>query len=347
MTITTERFGLADGQPVQRFTLTNAGGRIARILDYGGILSELHLPDRAGQLADVVLGFDQLPPYLERHPYFGALVGRVGNRIAQARFELDGAVYQLAANEPPHHLHGGLRGFDRAIWQATAVETAAGPALELRHVSPDGDEGYPGRLEVKAVWTLTDRDELTLEISATTDRATPVNLVQHSYWCLGGQAAGPILDHELKLFAQAYTPTGPDLIPTGEIRKVVDTPFDFTTGKPIGRDLAQLGGLGGYDHNFVVAGEVGALRPVAEVVHPGSGRRLRLAADQPGVQLYTGNYLGPGSAGKGRACGQHAGFCLETQAFPDAINRPAWRPSVLLRPGQTYRHRMVHAFDLA
>jgi aldose 1-epimerase len=348
MTITKEPFGELAGQPVHRFTLTNAGGRVAKILDYGGILAELHLPDRDGRMADVVLGFDEFAPYLARHPYFGALVGRVGNRIAGAAFTLDGARYTLATNEAPNHLHGGINGFDRALWQAEAAATPAGPALELRHVSPDGDEGYPGRLEITAVWTLTDQDELTLAIAATCDRATPVNIVQHSYWCLGGQASGPILDHELRLHARAYTPVGPDLIPTGEIRNVAGTPLDFTTAKPIGQDLAALGpALGGYDHNFVVDGEVGQLRPVAQLWHPGSGRRMSLLADQPGVQLYSGNYLAESSAGKNRSAGRHAGLCLETQTFPDAINQPAWRQSVLLRPGQTYRHRMVHRFDLA
>jgi aldose 1-epimerase len=343
--IESEAFGAAEGRPVRRFTLTNANGLVVRILDYGGIINALLLPDRAGRLADVVLGFPTLDGYLARHPYFGALVGRVGNRIAGASFELDGQVHRLAANDGPHHLHGGHRGFDRAIWQAEAAATAAGPALRLGHVSPDGDEGYPGRVAVEAVYTLTDANELQLDITATTDRATPLNLVHHSYWNLAG--AGTILDHELQLFASHYTPGGPDVVPLGTILPVAGTPFDFTAAKPVGRDLAALPATpAGYDHNFVVDGAPGRLRPVARLRDPASGRTMDLAADQPGVQLYTAAKLGGGDAGKGAPHVAFAGLCLETQTFPNAINHPSWRASAILSPDATYRHSMVHAFGL-
>jgi aldose 1-epimerase len=336
-------FGSADGKEVSLFTLTGANGLIAGITDYGGIVTELHARDRVGCLGDVVLGFSDLDGYLRRHPYFGALVGRVGNRIGGARFELDGRAYRLAANEGPNHLHGGIRGFDKALWRAEAGETSEGPALRLHHVSPDGEEGYPGRLEVEAIYTLTEENVLRLEITAKSDAATPVNILHHSYWNLSGKPGASVLDDELCLFAGAYTPMGPGLLPTGEIRPVAGTPFDFMQARPIGRDLDGAG----YDVNFVVDGPPNQLRPVARLENAASGRVMEVFANQPGVQLYTGIYLDGSTSGKGVPHRRYAGLCLETQAFPDAINRADWRGQVILRPGATYSHVVVHRFGVA
>jgi aldose 1-epimerase len=341
-------FGEADGQKVELFTLTNVHGLIARITNYGGIVTELHTPDRSGRLADLVLGFEDLESYLRGHPHFGAIVGRVGNRIANARFELDGRTYQLAANNGPNHLHGGSKGFDKVVWAAESRDTGDGPALSLSYLSPDGEEGYPGNLEARVTYTLTNDDALRLDIIATTDRPTPVNIVHHSYWNLAGPSGGTVLDHELQLCARRYTPAGPDLVPTGEVAEVAGTPFDFTAAKTIGRDLARLGAAAaGYDNNFVVDGEPHALRPVARVVHPGSGRVMEVASNEPGVQLYTGNFLDGSTRGKGMVHAQHTGFCLETQLFPNAINQPQWRDAAILRPDETYHHVMIHKFGVA
>lgn len=344
--ITSETFGTREGQDVSRFTLTNAAGWTARITDYGGILTELHVPDRDGELADVTLGFDALEPYLGKHPFFGALVGRYGNRIARARFTLDGNEVKLAANEPPNHLHGGLKGFDKHVWKAEAGETDAGPSLTLSYLSADGEEGYPGALAVKAVYTLG-ADALALDFTATTDAPTVLNLTHHAYWNLAGHASGDVLGHTLRLDADATTPTGPGLIPTGEIAPVAGTPFDFRDEKPIGRDMALLAStLGGYDTNFVVNGHTGNLRPVAEAYDPASGRVMTLSTTEPGVQFYAGFKIADGLPGKDgaryRPC---SGFCLEPQKFPDSPNQPGF-PSSVLRPGETYRHSIVWRFSV-
>jgi aldose 1-epimerase len=340
-------FGETDGKNVSLFTLTNANGLIAKITNYGGIVTELRTPDRNGKLADIVLGFENLDGYLKEHPYFGAMVGRVGNRIAKAEFELDGQTYKLAANNGPNHLHGGIKGFDKVVWDAEPMETDDGPALRLHYLSPDGEEGYPGSLDATVVYTLTNDDELRLDISATTDKATPVNIVHHTYWNLSGAPGKTILDQELQLFASRYTPGGPDLVPTGEIVEVAGTPFDFTAAKPIGRDLEKAGGDPvGYDNNFVVDGDPGELRPVARVEDPGSGRVMEISSNQPGVQFYTGNFMDGSTSGKGAAHDQYTGFCLETQVFPDSINKEEWRDAAILRPGETYEHVMIHKFSV-
>jgi aldose 1-epimerase len=337
-------FGKLGEAPVQLYTLTNKNGLVAKITNYGAIVTEMHVPDRTGRLADVVSGFDTLDGYLKGGPYFGAIVGRVANRIGNAAFALDGTRYALAANDKPHHLHGGTRGWDKVVWSARPFDTADGPSLELTYVSADGEEGYPGTVTAKTVYTLTQTNELRVDMEAATDRPTLVNMAHHSYWNLGGHASGTILDHELTLYADQYTPGAP-MVPTGETRPVAGTGFDFTSAKPVGRDLKQTGLTpAGYDHNFVVNGDPGQLRPVARLKDPRSGRVMTLAADQPGVQFYTGNFLDGSLTGKGAAYGQHAALCLETQKFPNAINVPAWRDQVILRPGQTYRHRMIHAF---
>jgi len=339
-------FGKLGDIPVQLYTLTNKHGLVAKITNYGATLTELQVPDRTGALSDIVLGFENLDGYTKGGPYFGAIVGRVANRIKDAEFTLEGKRYALDANDKPNHLHGGRRGWDKVVWTATAVDTARGPALELTYISKDGEEGYPGTVTAKTVYALTDDDELRVDMQATTDRTTLVNMAHHSYWNLGGYNSGTILDHELTLYADQYTPGAP-MVPYGEIKAVSGTPFDFTRSKPVGRDLTQVGGTPvGYDHNFVVNGEPNRLRPVARVKDPKSGRVMTLSADQPGVQFYTGNFLNGSIKGKGTTYGQYAGLCLETQKFPNAINVPAWQDQVILRPGQTYRHIMIHKFSV-
>ena len=338
-------FGKLGDTPVQLYTLTNKHGLVAKITNYGATVTELHVPDRTGALSDVVLGFENLDGYIEGSPYFGAIVGRVANRIKNAEFTLEGERYALDANDKPNHLHGGRKGWDKVVWTALAVDTARGPALELTYISKDGDEGYPGIVMAKTVYTLTNDDELTVDMQATTDKTTLVNMAHHSYWNLGGHDSGTILDHELTLYADQYTPGSP-MIPYGDIKAVKGTPFDFTRSKPVGRDLKQAGGTPiGYDHNFVVNGEPNHLRPVARLKDPKSGRVMTLSADQPGVQFYTGNFLNGSIKGKSTTYGQYAGLCLETQKFPNAINVPAWQDQVILRPGQTYRHIMIHRFS--
>ena len=337
-------FGKLGDTPVQLYTLTNKNGLVAKITNYGAIVTELHVPDKDGRLADVVLGSEEFDGYAKGHPYFGAIVGRVANRIANAEFTLEGTRYTLAPNDKPHHLHGGTKGWDKVVWSAAAVDTAGGPSLELTYVSKDGEEGYPGTVTAKTVYTLTNENELTVEMQATTDKTTLVNMAHHSYWNLGGHNSGTILDHELTLYADQYTP-GTPMVPDGRIAPVKGTPFDFTAAKPIGKDLKQTGGTPiGYDHNFVVNGEPNRLRPVARLKDPKSGRVMTVSADQPGVQFYTGNFLNGSTKGKGTAYVQHGALCLETQKFPNAINVPGWEDQVIVRAGETYRHVMVHKF---
>jgi len=345
MTITKTSFGKADGKDVDLYTLTNGNDVVAKVATYGATLVGLEAPDRDGKLADVVLGFDDLDGYLAGTQYFGSTVGRVANRIRNGAFELDGRRFTVATNNGTHHLHGGVKGWDKVVWTAEAMDTADGPALRLAYVSRDGEEGYPGIVAASCLYTLTWKNELRVAMRATTDAATLVALAHHSYWNLGGHDAGPITDHDLTLFAQAYTPGDP-LVPTGEVAEVSGTPFDFTTPKPIGQDLAAAAGEPvGYDHNFVVDGEPQALRPVARLADPKSGRVLTIEADQPGVQFYSGNYLDGSVRGKGgKPYPRNGGVCLETQAFPNAINVPAWRDQVIVRPGKPYQHLMVHRF---
>jgi aldose 1-epimerase len=338
-------FGKVDDTPVQLYTLTNKNGMVAKITNYGAIVTELHVPDAAGTRADIVLGFENLDGYVKGHPYFGAIVGRVANRIGNAEFTLEGRRYTLEPNDKPHHLHGGKKGWDKVVWNATAVDTAEGPSLELTYVSKDGEEGYPGTVTAKTVYTLTNDNALKVEMQATTDKTTLVNMAHHSYWNLGGHNSGTILDHELTLYADQYTP-GTPMVPDGQIKPVKGTPFDFTRAKPVGRELKQAGGNPiGYDHNFVINGEANQLRPVARLKDPKSGRVMTVSADQPGVQFYTGNFLDGSTRGKGTTYVQYAALCLESQKFPNSINVPGWRDQVILRPGQTYRHVLVHQFS--
>jgi aldose 1-epimerase len=334
------------GTPVRLYTLKGSGGLVAKVTNYGTILTELHVPDRSGKLEDVVLGFDSPARYVEGHPFFGATAGRVANRIANASFSLDGKDYALAKNNGPHSLHGGAKGFDKHVWDVESGDGPDGPWIRFTRVSPDGEEGYPGTVRAAVTYRVTPLNELRVEMTATTDRPTLVNLAHHTYWNLGGHGGGDVLGHELTLYGDRYTPGDATLVPKGTIEPVAGTPFDFTSAKPIGRDLAKTGITpAGYDHNFVVNGAPGELRPVAVVTHPASGRRMELFATEPGVQFYTGNFLDGSVKGKGGAVyAKHAGFCLETQKYPDAVHHPDW-PSPILRPGQSYRHVMVHRFS--
>ena len=341
---------LSDGTAVELFTLKNANGLVAKITNYGATITELHVPDRHGNLGDVVLGFDNLAQYLQGHPCFGCTVGRVANRIARGRFVLDGKTYTLAINDGPNHLHGGLKGFDKVLWQATPLQ---GAALKFAYTSPDGEEGYPGTLAVEITMSLTDVDELRIDYSAVTDKPTPVNLTNHSYFNLAGQ--GDVLGHELMLAADYYTPADAELIPTGQIAPVRGTPLDFTTAQPIGSRFSQLrSGPIGYDSNFVLnggksVGFAGHLPGSGRVIHArvcesGSGRVMELSTTEPGVQLYTANFLDSSLTGKGGVVyRRHAAVCLEAQHFPDSVNRPKF-PSIILRPGQTYRQTTVYRF---
>jgi aldose 1-epimerase len=333
-----------DGTPVDVYTLTNAGGSVAKIMTYGATLIQLRVPDREGKLADVVLGFDNLDGYLAGHPFFGSTVGRYANRIAKGKFTLDGKEYTLAVNNGPNHLHGGTKGFDKAVWKAEVVGSGEGPSVRFSHVSPDGDEGYPGTLNVTVVYTLTDRNELRIDYTATTDKATQINLTNHTYFNLKG--GGDVLGHELRLYANQYTVPDDTLIPTGEIKAVRDTPLDFTNTHLIGTRIKQLpASIGGYDHNFVINGGGGSLAPAARVYEPTTGRVMDVLTTQPGVQLYTANFLDGSLKGKGGvAYNKYAAFCLETQHFPDSPNKPSF-PSTVLRPGQTFRSTTVYRFS--
>ncbi len=348
MTIQQEPFGTTkDGKPVMLYTLRNKNGVEAKITNYGGIVVSLTAPDRNGQFADIVLGYDNLAGYLKETPYFGCLVGRYGNRIAKGKFTLDGKTYTLATNNGPNALHGGLVGFDKVLWNARPFESANGPALELTYLSKDGEEGYPGNLLVKAVYTLTADNGLRLDYTATTDKPTVVNLTQHSYFNLAGQGNGDILGHVVVINANAFTPVDSTLIPTGEIRPVKGTPFDFTTPHTIGERIhvadEQLKFGGGYDHNWVLnKGFEKQLSLAATVTEPNSGRVLEVWTTEPGLQFYCGNFLDGTITGKGGKVYKHRyGFCMEPQHYPDSPNQPLF-PSTVLRPGETYTHTMIY-----
>jgi aldose 1-epimerase len=351
ISIEEERFGtMQDDTPVKIYTLTNAKGCEARITNYGGIVVSLKVPDRKGKLGDVVLGYDKLEDYVKNNPYFGALVGRYGNRIGKGRFKIGSREYKLALNSGENHIHGGVKGFDKVVWKARPVKTRQGPALVLRYLSRDGEEGYPGNLDVKAVYTLTDDNALKLVLTANTDRDTIVNLTHHSYFNLAGAGNGDILDHEVMIAADRFTPVDGSLIPTGELKPVQGTPLDFTSpvriGARIGRDNEQLKFGQGYDHNWVLNSRAGTLALAARVYEAGSGRIMEVHTTEPGLQFYTGNFLDGSNIGKGgKAYKYRYAFCMEPQHFPDSPNKKNF-PEVLLRPGQTYGSTIIYKFSV-
>jgi len=337
-----------DGKAVTLYTLRNGNGAEARICNYGGLLISLKVPDRNGQMGDVVLGYDNLDGYLKETPYFGALIGRYGNRVAKGKFTLDGHEYSLATNNGPNALHGGLKGFDKVMWDAKPVAGPDGPSLELRYLSKDGEEGYPGNLSVEAVYTLTPDNALKLEYTATTDKDTVVNLTHHSYFNLAGK--GDILNHQVMINADKFTPVDSTLIPTGELRPVQGTPFDFRQATAIGarinQDDEQLKFGGGYDHNWVINKPPGKFGRMARVYDPESGRVMEVLSAEPGLQFYSGNFLDGTITGKGGRVYQHrAAFCMEPQHFPDSPNQPNF-PSVVLKPGQIYHNTIVYKFSV-
>jgi aldose 1-epimerase len=333
-----------EGMSVDLFVLTNAKGAVAKIMTYGAIITELHVPDRDGKSDDVELGFDNLEQYLAGHPCFGATIGRVTNRIGKARFTLDGKEYQLVANSGPNSIHGGKKGFDKVVWKGEPAESQEGPAVKMTYLSADGEEGYPGNLSVAVVFTLTNENALKLEYTATTDKPTPVNLTNHSYFNLAGAKSGSdVLEHELMLAADKYTPTDDQLIPTGEIAEVKGTPLDFTRPEKIGARIKDIT-IGGYDHNYVLNSGGKTLALGARVYEPKSGRVMEMWTTEPGVQLFTANFFNGKIKGKGGvAYPKYGGFCLETQHFPDSVNRPNF-PSTILRPGETYRQTTIYRF---
>jgi aldose 1-epimerase len=341
---------LPDGRQVDLFTLTNAHGIQVGAMTYGAIITSIQTPDRAGKRADVVLGFDSLAGYVAGSPYFGAVVGRYANRIARGQFTLDGVTHHLARNNGPNTLHGGERGFDKVLWSAEPFENDSAVGVTFRYESPDGEEGYPGAVSVQVTYTLTGRDELVLDYDASTTKATPLNLSQHTYWNLHGDGAGTILDQLLTLNASALTPVDSTLIPTGQITPVAGTPFDFRQPTAIGARIdepnEQLRFGRGYDHNWVlVPARPGALTPAARLEDPISGRRIDIRTTEPGLQFYSGNFLDGTIKGKGgHVYGHRTGLCLETQHFPDSPNHPNF-PSTVLRPGEHYRSRTVIAFS--
>ncbi len=344
MNLSKSYFGEVDGAKVFQYTLTNENGMTFKILNYGGIVSHLMVPDKEGKLRDVVLGFDSLQGYLGKHPYFGAIVGRYANRIAGAKFSIDGKEYPLAANDGSNHLHGGNRGFDKVVWMADDFIFADSAGVILNYQSPDGEEGYPGNLEVKVVYTLTNDNALKIDYTATTDQTTVLNLTHHSYFNLKGQGEGDILDHQIQIVADRYLPVGKTLIPTGELAEVKNSAMDFTAPHSIGSRIAEV--AGGYDHTWVLSKKGDQKLQLAAVVREvENDLSMEVYTDQPGIQFYSGNFLDGSISGKqGKVYHQHYGFCLETQQFPDSPNQPAF-PSTELKPGETYQTTTVYKFE--
>jgi len=348
-TVTKTSFGkTVAGENVDLYTLRNAHGVEAKITNYGGILISLKVPDRNGKFDDVVLGFNNLDDYLKGHPYFGALIGRYGNRIAKGRFTLNGVEYKLAVNNGENHLHGGIKGFDKVVWTGREMKTSAGPAVVLTYLSKDGEEGYPGNLRVRVVYTLTNNDELKIDYTATTDKDTVINLTHHSYFNLAGEGNGDILNHRVTIVANRFVPTDAGSIPTGELRRVTSTPFDFlkphAIGERINQDEEQLKFGNGYDHTWVINGRAGAMRLAATAYEPTSGRLMQVWTTEPGMQFYTGNFLDGTLTGKsGKIYQRRFGFCFETQHFPDSPNHPSF-PTTTLRKGATYKSTTIYRF---
>lgn len=326
-------FGNVDGKEVFLYTLTNSKGNTAKITNYGGIMTSWTAPDKNGKRSSILVGFDSLAPYLQQPPYFGALIGRYGNRIAKGKFTIDGTEYTLATNNGVNHLHGGNKGYDKVVWDAAIVNDST-PTLVLSYVSKDGEEGYPGTLQVNVRYTLTDNDELEIEYNAETDKPTIVNLTQHNYYNLTGDVTNSIRDHQLMIAADAYTPVDSTLIPTGEIATVKGTPFDFTRAEKIGARIDQV--KGGYDHNWVLNRKDNSMQLVAVLSDSISGRKLEVYTEEPGLQFYSGNFLnGTFKTADGKPINLHTALCLETQHYPNSPNEPKF-PSTILRPGEKY-----------
>ena len=347
--ITLTEFGTFEGQPVTLYTLTNKQGMVAKISDYGGIVVSLKVPDREGKLEDVVLGYDNFDAYKTDTGWYGAIVGRNANRIKAGKFSIDGKQYQLATNNGPNNLHGGEKGFNKKLWQATPSVSAGQPRLTLKYISPDGEEGFPGNLTVTATYTLTQDNALKIQYHATTDQPTVCNLTHHSYWNIAGPNSDSILDQQLQLFCDAYNPIDETGIPTGETRSVEGTPFDFRQPKAIGRDInttnAQLKLGKGYDHNFVINGEAGQLRPVAKLHDPKSGRVMEVLSTDYGVQFYSGNWFDESVSGRTGKFKYRTALCLECQHLPDSVNQPNFK-SAILRPGETYKKTTLYRFSI-
>lgn len=344
-TIDQAEFGkMPDGHPVTAYTLTNDSGMKAVLITYGATLVSLEVPDRTGLPADIVLGFNTLDEYREKSPYFGAICGRVANRIAKGKFTLDGKEYTLATNNDPNHLHGGKVGFDKVLWNATPVQCEDHLGVTFTYLSKDGEEGYPGNLLSTVTYTLNNKNELAIEYTAVADAPTPINLTHHSYFNLAGEGNGDILGHELFLNADRYTPGDETLIPTGQLAPVTGTPLDFTSPMKIGARIKKV--PGGYDHNFVLNRfDDTSLSLAARVYEPQSGRVMEIITTEPGIQFYSGNFLDGTFPGKsGKVYKKHYAFCLETQHYPDSINKPEW-PDTVLRPGETYHHKIIHRFS--
>lgn len=337
------------GVPASLFTLTNSQGMQVKITNFGGVITEIQAPDRAGNFANVNLGFDRIEPYYDVSPYFGALIGRFGNRLRDGKFSLDGLDYQLATNNGPNHLHGGVQGFDKVLWDAEAFTTAESAGITLKYLSVDGDQGYPGNLDVTVVYELTNNNELLVKYHAVTDKATPINLTQHAYFNLAG--AGDVLGHEIMINADRFTAVDSTSIPTGELPLVAGTPFDFREPRSIGSRIneadEQLKNGGGYDHNFVLnKASAKELSLAARVYEPTSGRVLEVFTQEPGVQFYSGNFLDGSLSARGWTYNHRNGFCLEPQHFPDSPNQPHF-PNTILRPGEEYTSLMSYKFSVA
>ena len=348
--VTKETFGKTSaGETVDLYTLRNVNGMETKITNYGGIVVSLTAPDRNGKFADVVLGFNDLENYLTKNdPYMGAIIGRYGNRITKGRFKLNGVEYKLAVNNGENHLHGGIKGFDKVIWTGRELKMKAGPAVVLTYLSKDGEEGYPGNLRVRVVYTLTNRNELKIDYSATSDKDTVTNLTHHSYFNLAGEGNGDILNHRVIINGNRFVPTDAGSIPTGELKTVAGTPFDFLNATAIGarinQDDQQLKFGNGYDHTWVINGRAGTLRRAAIVVEQTTGRGMQVFTTEPGVQFYTGNFLNGTLTGKsGKPYPRRSGFCLETQHYPDSPNQPSF-PTTTLRRGRTYTSTTIYRF---
>ncbi len=350
--ITSAPFGEnQEGQKVTAYTLTNVNGLRATILDFGGVLYKMEIPDQNGKFANVSANYKTIPEYQKNRPFFGSLVGRYGNRIANGKFTLDGKSYQLPCNNGKNALHGGLKGFDQVIWTAKPFKNEGAVGLDLAYMAKDGEEGYPGNLSVKVRYSLTDNNELAIEYSARTDKATVLNLTNHTFWNLGGAYGGSILDHEVVLGATHFLPTDETLIPTGEIRKVDGTPLDFRTKKAIGRDIEKVTEPqfnGGYDHCLILNAnwkKGDGMKFCAHVRDPKSGRAMEITTDQPAVQFYTGNFLDGSTGVNNYKYKKHTAFCLETQHYPDSPNQPDF-PTTVLRPNEDYHYTTVHRFTV-